>query len=197
MDLRRTALVSLALLAVIGGSLGCGPSQEERRQAAERERQQRLAAADLQRCRRDQAAVVRLTSSVQKASAELTVLNSARYEPSTRPEPPDPSLAARFTQEDRELDELRYRERLRGWEDGERQRYSRWLDEQRSRRDRLRSQLEGDAAQLRRIAPNLLASPSGSRLSTAAVAKAIRCNPADFGLQNSAAAGSSSKAAAN
>ena len=197
MFLRQTALLALAVLGLAGGLLGCGPTPEQRREAAERERQQRQAKASLERCRRDQAAVQRLTAEIQRHTRDLAKVNGERYEPSPRPEPPDPALAARFTQDDRELDELRYRERLRAWEDAEQQRYGRWLDEQHARRDRLRAQLQGDASLLRRIAPELMAAGGGSALKPDAVARASRCLPADFGLQDSAAVGSSSKAAAN
>ena len=189
---RAAALLASALLAA-----ACGPTAEQQRVAAERERQQLQARADLQRCRRDQTAVRQLTEQIQRLTSELSRLNAERYGASPRPEPPDPALAARFTQDDRELDELRYRERLQSWEVQEQRRYGRWLDEQRNRRDRLRSQLQTNGSMLRRIAPELLAAPGGTALKPEAVERASRCNPADFGLQSSAAAGSSSKAAAN
>lgn len=197
MPRRQSAALALALLGLGGTLWGCGPSPEQQREAAERERQQRQALADLQRCKRDQATVKRLTAQIQRHTAELARLNSERYEPAARPEPPDPALATRFTQEDRELDELRYRDQLRSWEAAEQQRYGRWLDEQDARRSRLRLQLQGDGVLLRRVAPELMASAGGSGLKPEAVARAVRCDPADFGLQNSAVAGSSSKAAAN
>ncbi len=182
MRARQAALLSLALLGLGGALVACGPSPEQRREAAERERQQRMTRAQLQRCKRDQAAVKRLSDAIARQTTELTKLNAERYESSRRPEPPDPALAARFTQDDRELDELRYREQLRAWEQAEQQRYGRWLDEQNSRRDRLRAQLQADAAVLRRLAPELMAAPGGSTLNTEAVARATRCSPADFGL---------------
>lgn len=197
MPRHQTAALVLALLGLGGVLWGCGPSPEQRRDAAERERQQRQALADLQRCQRDRATVQRLTGQIQRHTAELARLNGERYEPAARPEPPDPALAARFTQDDRELDELRYRDQLRNWEAAEQQRYGRWLDEQDARRNRLRLQLQGDAALLRRVAPQLMAAAGGSALKPEAVARAVRCDPADFGLQSSAVAGSSSKAAAN
>lgn len=197
MPRRQTAALALALLGLGGALWGCGPSPEQRREAAEREQQQRQAQADFQRCKRDQAAVQRLTGQIQRHTAELAKLNGERYEPAARPEPPDPALAARFTQEDRELDELRYRDQLRHWEAAEQQRYGRWMDEQDARRSRLRTQLQSDGALLRRVAPELMAAAGGSALKPEAVARAVRCDPSDFGLQNSAVAGSSSRAAAN
>lgn len=186
------ALMALAVLAA-----ACGPTAEQQRAAAERERQQVQARADLQHCRRDQAAVRQLTEQMQRLTTELTRLNAERYAASPRPEPPDPTLAARFTQDDRDLDELRYRERLQNWEVQEQQRYGRWLDEQRNRRDQLRVQLQTNGTMLRRIAPELLTAPGGTALKPEAVDRASRCDPADFGLQNSEAAGNSSKATAN
>ena len=197
MPRRQTVALTLALLGLASTLWGCGPSPEQRREAAERERQERQALADLQRCKRDQSTVKRLTGQIQSHTAELAKLNAERYEPATRPEPPDPALAARFTQDDRELDELRYRDQLRNWEAAEQQRYGRWMDEQDGRRSRLRTQLQSDGALLRRVAPELMAAAGGSALKPDAAARAIRCDPADFGLQNSAVAGSSSKAAAN
>ena len=196
-QLSQAALLTLALLGLGGGLVGCGPSAEQKRLEAERLRKQSEARAQLQRCRRDQAGIIKLTEQIKRQTVELAKLNAERYAPSARPEPPDPALATRFTQEDRELDELRYRERLRNWEAQEQQRYGRWLDEQHSRRDRLRGQLQTNGTMLRRIAPELMAEAGGSALKPEAVARATRCNPADFGLQDSAAAGSSSKAAAN
>lgn len=197
MRIRRLALPLLVLLGLGAGLAACGPSPEEQRAAAERQRQIRQAQADLERCRRDQAAVQRLSSAIERRSRELNQISAARYEASARPQRPDPALAARFTQADQELDELRYRERLRTWEAAEQQRYGRWLQDQSSRQDRLRGEQESDASQLRRIAPHLMAAPSGSALKPDALAPAIRCRPADFGLQDNAAAGSSSRADAN
>lgn len=198
--MRHPWLAACAVLMVLGlGSLlqACGPTPEQRRQAAEQQRQHQQAMAQLQRCRRDQPAVTRLSAAIQNRSQALERLNQERYQPSARPEPPDPALASRFTQEDRELDELRYRDQLRSWEEAEQLRYGRWLGEQHRRRDQLRSQLQIDASLLRRIAPQLLEGAAGSTLRPAAVAKGIRCAPADFGLQNSAVEGSSSRAAAS
>ena len=198
MPLERSTLQRLALLLGLVTSLvACGPSPEQQRQATEREQQQRQAQAQLERCRRNQADVKRLTTAINRHTSQLGQVNAARYEPLPRPEPPDPALAARFTQADQELDELRYRDRLRAWEESEQQRYGRWLDEQTSRRNRLRTQLENDANLLRRIAPELMAAAAGSAVKPEAVARASRCSPVDFGLQESAAAGNSSKAAAN
>ena len=197
MGRRRLALLTLLLLGVSGAMVGCGPSPEQRRQAEERIRLQRQAQAMLERCRRDQPAVQRLSAEIQQRSTELANLEAERYWPAGRPQPPDPALAARFTQEDRDLDELRYRERLRSWEEVEQRRYGRWLDEQRSRRELLRSQLQQAANQLRRIAPTLLVAPDGSTLRADAVARASRCAPADFGVQDKAVPGKSSKAVAN
>jgi len=194
---RRATVLALALLGLGAGLAGCGPSAEQKRQEAERLRQERQAQAELQRCRRDQKAISELTGQIQGQTKELAKLNAERYEASPRPEPPSPALAARFTQEDRELDELRYRERLRNWEVLEQQRYGHWIDEQQNRRDRLRGQLQTNGTLLRRIAPELMAEAGGSALNAEAVARATRCNPADFGLQDSAPAGSSSRAAAN
>lgn len=193
---RQVAAV-LSLLALVGGLLGCGPSPEEKRQAAERERQQQLARAQLERCRRDRPAVIQLSQALERHSRDLTRLNAERYLPAPRPQPPDPALAARFTQADQELDELRYRERLRTWQAAEQERYARWLDEQRSRRERLRAQVGQGADQLRRLAPQLLKGDAGSTLLPDAVARAGRCDPADFGVQDKAAEGSSARAAAS
>ena len=186
----------LCLLALAGGLFGCGPSPEEQREAAERERQQQQARAQLERCRRDRPAIIQLSQALERHSRDLKRLNAERYLPAPRPEPPDPALAARFTQADQELDELRYRERLRTWQAAEQARYARWLDEQRSRRERLRTQVGQDASQLRRLAPELLKGDAGSTLLPEAVARAGRCDPADFGVQDKAE-GSSSRAAAN
>jgi len=197
MRIRRAALLLPVLLGLGAGLAACGPSPEEQRATAERQRQLRQAQAELERCRRDQAAVQRLSNAIERSSRELNQISAARYEASARPQRPDPALAARFTQADQELDELRYRERLRAWEVAEQQRYARWLQDQSSRQDRLRVQLESDASQLRRIAPDLMAAPNGSALRPDALLRATRCRPVDFGLQDKAAAGSSSRAAAN
>lgn len=194
---RLAALLLLAALGLGSGLVACGPSPEQRRAAAERERQQRQARLDLERCRRNQPAVRRLSSAIALQTDELRRLSVTRYEPSPRPPRPDPALAARFTQADQELDELRYRERLQAWEATEQLRYSRWLAEQAGRRERLRSQLERDANELRRIAPHLMAAPAGSELKPEALARASQCRPADFGLQDRAAPARASRATAN
>ena len=197
MPLERPGLRLLALLGLGASLVSCGPKPEQQRQAAEREQQHRQAQSQLERCRRNQTDVQRLTAAIERHTRELGEAKAARYQPTARPEPPDPALAARFTQADQELDELRYRERLRAWEEAEQRRYGRWLDEQTSRRNRLRAQMDNDANLLRRIAPELMAAAGGSALKPEAVTRASRCDPTDFGLQDSAAAGNSSKAAAN
>lgn len=173
----------LGLVALLGLVLvACGPSPEERRQAAERERQQQQAEVAWERCRRDQEAVIRLSDAIQRHDAELAKIGAETYQATRRPEPPDPVLAARFTQADRELDELRYREQLRDWEARERQRYGRWLDEHNSRQEQLRRERDAEATLLRRLAPQLMASEAGSSLKAEALERARGCKPEAFGL---------------
>jgi hypothetical protein len=200
---REATLAALAGCLLVSGLLAsgllvsCGPSAQQRREAQARAEQLQRALAQLQRCRRDQPRVSQLGQEVTRHSNQIRALNAERYVPSPRPEPPDPLLASRFTQEDRELDELRYRERLSAWEALEQQRYGRWLSDQQGQRDRLRKLLESDATKLKQIAPELFTSSGQPLLKPDALARATRCSPADFGLQESEAAGSSSSASAS
>lgn len=179
---RGNALAAILLFSAT--LVACGPSAQQRREQQAREQRQEQARAQLERCRRNQATVSRLSQAIMQSGKQLSELGSQLYTPSPRPEPPDPVLALRFTQEDRELDELRYQDRLRRWETSEQQRYSRWLTDQQSQSENLRNQLEVDATKLRQIAPELLASSGTAPLKADAVTRATRCSPGDFGLQD-------------
>lgn len=182
-------LVCLGLLSLpLIGLAACsrGPSAEEQQRAEQRRqlqrRQEEQARAAWQQCQRDQASVANLVTSIRRDQQALAELEAQRYRASGRPQPPDPELAERFTQEDRELDELRYRERLRDWELAEQQRYGQWMAEQRARQQELRSQGEQHLNQLRRLNPRLFSPQQPRQLNQAAVTRYTQCPPQAFGL---------------
>jgi hypothetical protein len=162
--------------------VGCGPSDEQRRQAALLQQQQQLARQRLEKCRRDQTQIKGLLAAMEQHQGQLRQLQSARYQSAPQPQPPDPALAARFSREDRELDELRYRERMRAWQMAEQRAYGHWLEAQASQREQLRRESQTLTGQLRRLNPGLFKLGSGDQIDPQAVQVASRCQPADFGL---------------
>jgi hypothetical protein len=172
--------ISLALCLAI---VGCGPSGEQNRQAAlEQQRQQQLARKRLENCRRDQAPLKALLLAIERQQDQLRQLQSSQYQSKSQPQPPDPALAARFSREDRELDELRYRERLQAWQMAEQRAYGHWLEAQASQKQQLRRESQNLSSQLRRLNPALFKSSSDVQIDPNAVKRASRCEPADFGL---------------
>jgi chromosome segregation ATPase len=162
--------------------VGCGPSDEQRRQAVLWQQQQQQARQRLEKCRRDQTQIKGLLAAMEQHQGQLRQLQSARYQSAPQPQPPDPALAARFSREDRELDELRYRERMRTWQMAEQRAYGHWLEAQASQREQLRRESQTLTAQLRRLNPGLFKLGSGDQIDPQAVQLASRCQPADFGL---------------
>ena len=174
---------SLALcLGLCLAIVGCGPSGEQNRQAALEQQRQQLARQGLENCRRDQAPLKALLSAIERQQDQLRQLQSAQYQSTSQPQPPDPALAARFSREDRELDELRYRERLQAWQMAEQRAYGQWLEAQASQREQLRRESQSLSSQLRRLNPALFKSSSDVQIDPNAVKRASRCEPADFGL---------------
>jgi len=174
---------SLALcLGLCLAIAGCGPSGEQNRQAALEQRRQQLARQGLEKCRRDQAALKALLSAIERQQDQLRQLQSAQYQGTSQPQPPDPALAARFSRDDRELDELRYRERLQAWQLAEQRAYGHWLEAQASQREQLRRESQSLSSQLRRLNPALFKSSSDVQIDPNALKRASRCEPADFGL---------------
>ena len=174
---------SLALcLGLCLALVGCGPSGEQNRQAALEQQRQQLARQGLENCRRDQAPLKALLSAIESQQDQLRQLQSARYQSTSQPQPPDPALAARFSREDRELDELRYQERLRAWQMAEQRAYGHWLEAQASQKEQLRRESQNLNSQLRRLNPALFKSSSDVQIDPNAVKRASRCEPADFGL---------------
>lgn len=174
---------SLALcLGLCLAIVGCGPSGEQNRQAALEQQRQQLARQGLEKCRRDQASLKALLSAIERQQDQLRQLQSARYQSTSQPQPPDPALAARFSREDRELDELRYQERLRAWQMAEQRAYGHWLEAQASQKEQLRRENQNLNSQLRRLNPALFKSSSDVQIDPNAIKRASRCEPADFGL---------------
>lgn len=174
---------SLALcLGLCLALVSCGPSGEQKRQAALEQQRQQLARQGLENCRRDQAPLKALLLAIERQQDQLRQLQSAQYQGTSQPQPPDPALAARFSREDRELDELRYRERLQAWQLAEQRAYGHWLEAQASQREQLRRESQSLNSQLRRLNPALFKSSSDVQIDPNALKRASRCEPADFGL---------------
>lgn len=174
---------SLALcLGLCLALVSCGPSGEQKRQAALEQQRQQLARQGLENCRRDQAPLKALLLAIERQQDQLRQLQSAQYQGTSQPQPPDPALAARFSRDDRELDELRYRERLQAWQLAEQRAYGHWLEAQASQREQLRRESQSLSSQLRRLNPALFKSSSDVQIDPNALKRASRCEPADFGL---------------
>ena len=147
MQQRRTtaSLFFATLMALM--LLGCnGEERQKREQAAAAQRQ---LIALVRRCRSQQPAVQRQLQELRRSSSALANLKQQAYSPLRKPTAPDPELLARFTREDQELEQERYKQALATWRSSDRAERRYWQGVQEAKRQRsTASQLQAEKALL-------------------------------------------------
>ncbi|MFM1812328.1 MAG: hypothetical protein RLZZ336_1266 [Cyanobacteriota bacterium] len=78
----------------------------------------------------------------------LAAIAAEAYQPSPAPQAPDPELASRYSQLDREIDEERYAAAREAWRQREQQSRQHWSDNQKERRQRLQQRLNDHSSAL-------------------------------------------------
>jgi len=147
---RRTTLpAGLLSVSVVLLLAGCSPWWQ--RQPADRD------SAAQQQCRAAEAERLALERQRQADTGALVTLAAEPYQPSPAPRAPDPELASRYSQLDRELDDERYASELEAWRQREQQRRQRWSDQQRQRRQRLQQRLDEHSRASAALEPRLKA----------------------------------------
>ena len=144
---------------------GCGTWWQWQQQALQR----RLAA---ERCRQQRATIDAVLAQATADQLALKTITAEPYKPTPMPAPPDPDLASRFSQLDRQLDNERYEVQLAAWREREAQRRSRWQETQQERSGRVNNQLRQHVKALSAIDPNLV---RNGRPDPVAIARARRC----------------------
>jgi hypothetical protein len=159
---RRSIALAVLLAGVLPLLEGC---QNRQREQAERERQARLAQeaaqrrqldAVVERCQANQKQLQTLANQLTSAEAGLSRLEQRSYQPTSRPQPPDPAELQRYTISDQELEMERHQQALEAWEATEAERRRRWRATQASERDLLTSRLANARARLAQLNPAVI-----------------------------------------
>jgi len=121
-------IVTVLLLA------GCGTWWQQRLGTRQREHQ---------RCLQQRGRIALVMQQLAADQQALSTLAAERYIPSQKPTAPDPALAERFSQLDRDIDQERYKQQLEAWQRRESAARDRW---QQTHAERV-SRVEGRLAQ--------------------------------------------------
>jgi hypothetical protein len=159
--LRSLVLATSATLLLAG----CGTWWQLQQQTLQR----RLAA---ERCRQQRASIDAVLAQAKADQRALDSITAEVYKPTPTPAPPDPELASRFSELDRQLDNERYDQQLAAWREREVQRQARWGETKRERSGRASNQLRQHVKALGAIDSNLV---RNGRPNPVAIAKARRC----------------------
>lgn len=124
------------------------------------------------RCIAQRATLTQLIGAIEADQRALKTLSEQVYTPTRRPPPPDPDLADRFSQLDRELDQERYLKESAAWNVSETQRRSLWQQEQLQRQQRVRQRLDTRLQELMRRDPTLVI---GGQPNRSAIARRTLC----------------------
>jgi hypothetical protein len=163
------ALVFLSLLA------GCqwGPTEAQRRQAAERQRA-------LAQCRRHQAALPQLLARFEADRLGLLARKAEVYAASPAPRPLDPDEQSRLTIYDQQSEQEQYDQALALWQEREQRRRGAWEARQAVRLQEAEQAFRRTAAALRQVSPELLDSGTPPNLQRDAVGRYRSCRPEAF-----------------
>lgn len=144
---RRSPLPRLLLASVVLLLAGCTPWWQRHQAGHDSRLQAQCKALEAQR--------LGLEQQRQADTQGLAAVTAEAYQPSPAPQPPDPELASRFSQLDREIDEERYAAALEAWRLREQQSRQRWSENQRERRQRLQQRLNDHSSALAALEPQL------------------------------------------
>lgn len=144
---------------------GCSTWWQQQRQVA----RQRLH----QRCLDQKRRIGLVMQQISADQAALATLAAERYVPSAQPSAPDPRLAQRYSQLDREIDLERYNQQLEAWQRRERVALERWQQTQGERRTRVQQRLAQHTNQLANLGRRLV---RRGRPDPAAIVKSSDCS---------------------
>lgn len=144
---RRPLQPWLLLASVVLLLAGCTPWWQRQPAGLTDAQQQRCKAVEVER--------LALENQRQADAKALATLSAESYQPSPAPQAPDPELASRYSQLDREIDDERYANQLADWRLAEQQRHALWTEQQRQRRQRLQQRLNEHSSALTALAPQL------------------------------------------
>ena len=158
---------SLVVAVVASGLLlaGCG-SWWRQHQLAQQRREAHA------RCIEQRATLTQLIGAIEADQRALKTLSEQVYTPTRRPPPPDPDLADRFSQLDRELDQERYLKESAAWNASEVQRRRLWQQGQLQRQQRVRQRLDTSLQELMRRDSTLVI---GGQPNRSAIARRTLC----------------------
>jgi DNA-binding transcriptional regulator YbjK len=144
---RRPPQPWLPLVSVVLLLAGCSPWWQRQPASQDSRLQQQCQALEAQR--------LGLEQQRQADAQGLAAVTAEAYQPSPAPQAPDPELASRYSQLDREIDEERYANALETWRQREQQRRQRWIDNRHDRRQRLQQRLNNHSKLLSAVEPRL------------------------------------------
>ena len=157
----------------------CLASIEARLRDEARQRQQALQAATA-RCRRQAPQLTATLAQLRAAQAALSVLHAARYQGTPPPQPLNAGTESRFRREDQELDQERYEEAYRQWQEEESRRAASWQHEQDSQKRLEQARLNQAAGRLRQLQPALFRGSGNLEVDAAAVRRYSRCEATEL-----------------
>jgi hypothetical protein len=144
---RRSPLSKLLLASVVLLLAGCTPWWQRHPAGLDAKLQAQCNALEAERQGLDQQ---------RQADAQgLAAIAAEAYQPTPAPKAPDPELASRYSQLDREIDDERYATALEAWRLREQQSRQRWSANQKERRQRLQQRLNQHSRALAALEPQL------------------------------------------
>ena len=160
---RRSLVLSLLASGLV--LAGCGTWWQQHQQAQQR----RLAH---ERCIQQRSTLTQLINAIDADQLAQKSIAGQVYRPTTQPAAPDPELASRFSQLDRELDQERYLKEMAAWNALETQRRNVWQQDQRQRQQRVNQRLDARLQELTTLDPTLVI---GGQPNRSAIARRLQC----------------------
>ena len=143
----------------------------------------RQAAALAQRlafCQRTRPRASQLVAEFRREQADLERLRAEVYQPTPRPQPPDPAALSKLAVYDQELDQERYAQAVQAWQTKEAARSGAWAAEHGRLLSGSEARLAAIARDLRTLNPALLTPAAVPRLDEQAVDRFADCRPEAF-----------------
>ena len=143
----------------------------------------RQAAALAQRlafCQRTRPRASQLVAEFRREQADLERLRAEVYQPTPRPQPPDPAALSKLPIYDQELDQERYAQAVQAWQTKEAARSGAWAAEHGRLLSGSEARLAAIARDLRTLNPALLTPAAVPRLDEQAVDRFADCRPEAF-----------------
>lgn len=151
---------------------------EERAAAARR--QAATLAQRLAFCQRTRPRASQLVAEFRRQQADLDRLRAEVYQPTPRPQAPDPAVLSKLPVYDQELDQERYAQAVQAWQTKETARSAAWDAEHGRLLSVSEARLAAIVADLRALKAGLLTADAVPRLDEQAVRRFADCRPEAF-----------------